>query len=452
MFIGREKELSTLEKLYSSDSFEFAVIYGRRRVGKTTLISNFCKDKESIFFVAEEFDNEFNLRKFTEVVLEKYKENYIDKFTDWLKAFKYIASKAKNERLILVIDEFPYIAKANRTLMSILQNIIDHEFLETKIMLILCGSAMSFMENKVLGYKSPLFGRRTAQMQIKPFNFYEASRFLENYSINDRIITYSILGGVPQYLLKFDYKKSVKENIISNILDTSAYLYEEPINLLKQEMRQPALYNSIISAIAGGYSKLNEIATKISATTDKTATYLKNLQELRIITRVTPIMEKDNSRKSIYKFYYKFVVNNVNLIEQGNTKYVYDKIKDELNGYVSYIYEDICIDYLIELNKKQENPFMIEQIGKWWGGNPKTKKQEEIDIVGIGNESMIFGECKYRNEKVDIEVVEDLIRKSEIFGCDDKYYYVFSRSGFTKRVEDYARENERVRLIWDQEI
>ena len=440
MFIGRENEIATLKRLYESDKFEFVVMYGRRRVGKTRLITEFIRDRKSVYFVAEEYNDKFNLEKFTVDVIKQLGErNYTESFLDWRSAFEYIADRAKDERLVLVIDEFPYVAEANRSILSMLQNLIDHDFVEGKLFLILCGSQMSFMEESVLGYKSPLFGRRTAQMLIEPLNFHKAMEFYKNYSNEDKIFIYSILGGVPQYLQKFNGELTLRENMLNSLLDNSAYLYDEPMNLLKQELREPALYNSIIESIARGASRLNEIATKIRETTDKTANYLRNLQKLRIVRRIVPVNEKETSRKSLYelndnlfKFHYRFIEPNMSLIAQSMKEEVYDEIIEDSNNYLGYIFEDVCREWLLEMNRIKKLPFLVKKSGRWWGNNKLEKRQEEIDIIGINEKSMIFCECKYRNEKIGVEVFNDLVRKSKLLAPGKSHYYLFSKSGFNQ--------------------
>jgi AAA+ ATPase superfamily predicted ATPase len=334
VFIGRESELSSLNKLYNEDNFQFAVIYGRRRVGKTTLITEFCKDKPNIFFVAEEYNDKIALENFSDKILTYFDmKDFVGRFETWEKAFLYLGKQAKNERLVVVIDEFPYIVNSNKGIPSLLQNLIDHNLKDTKLFLIVCGSSMSFIEKEVLSYKSPLYGRRTAQYIIDPFDFFDSSKFFPKYSLEDKVKSYGVLGGIPQYLLKFNDSMSIEDNIKEYILSKASYLHEEPKNLLKQELREPALYNSVIEAIAVGASKLNEIATRVGEDTDKCAKYIKTLLELRILKKESPAGEEGTSRKSIYKlqdnlfrFWYRFVFHNVSLVEQEMVDYIYSSI------------------------------------------------------------------------------------------------------------------------------
>lgn len=435
-------------------------MYGRRRVGKTTLIIEFCKNKPSIFFVAEEYNDKIALQKFSEKIFEFFKiQDFMSPFESWEKAFLFLAKQASERRIVVVLDEFPYIVSANKSIPSILQNLIDHHLNNSQLFLIICGSSLSFMEKEILSYKSPLYGRRTSQFSIEPFGFYDSIKFFKSYSAQDKVKAYSIAGGIPQYLLKLDENLSIKENIILNFLDKTSYLHEEPKNLLKQELREPALYNSIIEAIAKGASKLNDISTKIGEDNDKCAKYIRTLIELKVIEKETPIIF-NNSKKSIYKikdnlfrFWYRFVFPNIELIEQGMYEYLYEAlIKKEIDHYIGPIFEEICIEFLTKKNKKMDLPFVFNKIGRWWGNNPVKKQQEEIDIIAFSGDKAIFGECKWRNEPLSIQVINELIEKSAIFNFKEKYYFFFSKSGFYDEVIAKTRSNDIIKLYTLEEI
>lgn len=450
MFVGREQELQKLNRMYSSNQFEFAVIYGRRRVGKTTLIREFCKDKESIYFIAREANNQINIENFSrdvfDVMAKESAGNVL--FSNWEKAFEYLYNISLDKRIILVIDEFPYLASSNPSISSIIQAHIDMKLKDSKLFLILCGSSMSFMEYQVLGYKSPLYGRRTAQFKIKPFTYYESSKLLNGFTIEEQAVIFAITGGIPEYLLRINTNLSLKDNIINLFLDETGHLYEEPTNLLKQELREPSTYNGIIEAIAGGALKLNEIATKNNLESNKCSKYITALMALGIIKREKPINES-LSRKSIYllddqmfRFWYRFIPRNMSSIVSGLGDIVYSKyVLPQLPHYMGLAFEIICTQYLIKQNKNLALPFVFGNIGRWWGNNPSEKHQEEIDIVAVDDKNIIFGECKWRNELVGIKIYNELIRKSMLIkGYENKYYYIFSKSGFTKELIDKAYE------------
>ena len=252
MFVGRQRELNKLESMYSSAQFELAVFYGRRRVGKTTLINEFCRDKETIFFVASEATGQENLKQFSKAVFQTVNPNAPSpSFSSYDELLTYIDGICMERRLILVIDEYPYLASSYKAISSLLQAHIDHSWQNSQLFLILCGSSMSFMEHQVLGYQSPLYGRRTAQFKIHPFTFFETRAMCPSFSSEEQAILYGITGGIPEYISRISSKLTLDENIVELFFTESGRLYEEPSNLLKQELRDPSTYNSVIGAIAG---------------------------------------------------------------------------------------------------------------------------------------------------------------------------------------------------------
>ena len=247
MFIGREQELRTLNQLYASGKFEFAVIYGRRRVGKTALISEFIKEKEAIFFTGVESNAKQNLENFSQCIMDYRGNDSLGvTFPSFQAALESVFQLAKSQRIILVIDEYPYVAHAAKSLASTLQLLIDKHHAASKLFLILCGSSMSYMEDQVLAYKAPLYGRRTAQLKIQPFDFFEVCRYLTGFSPTDKALAYGMIGGTPQYLQQMDARLSIEENIKRIFLSPASAIFEEPLNLLKQEVREPGVYLSLI--------------------------------------------------------------------------------------------------------------------------------------------------------------------------------------------------------------
>lgn len=459
MFIGREREIEALNKLYQSGKFEFAVLYGRRRIGKTAIIREFTKDKETIFFTGVESNSKQNLENFSRCILEYHTGLAVDtSFANFQAALEYIFELAKSKRLILVIDEYPYVERASKSLASTIQLMIDKNKDSSKLFLILCGSSMSYMEDHVLAYKAPLYGRRTAQFKINSFDFFESCRYLEKLSDLDKALAYGIVGGTPQYLMQIDTNSTIEENIKNIYLDPSSFLFEEPNNLLKQEVREPAIYNAIIAAIATGASKLNEIAGKIGEDTGTCATYIKNLVTLGIVRKEMPYGEKA-SRKTIYslednmfRFWYRFVLHNTSIISRGATELAYQRIKLELFSYMGAVFEEICKQYLWKLLSQGKSAIDFSDIGRWWGTNPKTKSQVEIDIVGGDKESALFAACKWTNEKVDLGVLETLVERSVLFSHKKAHFYLFAKTGFTKGCIDRAKDMGNVTLVSYKDI
>ena len=455
MFIGRERELNSLEKLYASDKFEFAVIYGKRRVGKTALLNHFIRNKKAIYFMGVESNDKQNLENFSKNILEYGVGIQADTaFLSFQAALEYVFQLAEKERLILAIDEYPYVARSSRSLASTLQLLIDKYKENSKLMLILCGSSMSYMEDHVLAYKAPLYGRRTAQMKMQPFDFADACRYFKNFSDEDKALIYRIVGGTPQYLLQMDDKLSIEENIKNTFLNPTSSLFEEPENLLKQEVREPALYNAIITAIATGSTRMAEISTKVGAETSVCAAYLKNLLALGLVQKETPYGEKA-SRKSIYaiddnmfRFWYRFVPENYSIISRGASDIAYKRMEPHLSDYMGKVFEEICKQYLWKLLLKGQSPVEFGELGRWWGTDPFTHSQTEIDIMGEQDKNTaLFGECKWTNERVDTGVLETLAKRGQLFHYGKIYLVLFAKRGFTKGCVDMANRMGNVMLV-----
>lgn len=335
-------------KMYNSNKFEIAVIYGRRRVGKTTLINEFCKNKATVLFPAIESNAEQNLEILSGAIsyLQNGESNAEFRYKSFANAFSGLEELSKDKRIVFVIDEYPYLAKADKSISSVLQKYIDHNFKNTKLFVILCGSSMSLMEKQVLGYQSPLYGRRTAQFKIEPFDYYDTGKWFPDYTDEEKAIMYGITGGVPLYLEEFSPDLSIKENLLENLFDKNAMLYEEPSNLLKRELREPATYNAIISAVASGKSKLSEISSTVGIENGLCTKYIANLISLGIIKKEIPVTEPKSKRPiyqiedNFFRFWFTFVAKNTAAIVSGRIDKSYDEVVGKhLPDYMGVIFE-----------------------------------------------------------------------------------------------------------------
>lgn len=456
MFIGRKRELNDLKQRYESGKFEFAVIYGRRRVGKTTLINEFVKDKEVIFYTGIESNEKENLEGLSKSIYSLSQDfgDASSSFSSFQDALETAFKIAEKRRIVFIMDEYPYIAGSYKALSSILQTLIDKYKNTSKMFLILCGSSLSFMENQVLGYKSPLFGRRTCQYKIMPFEFFETKNFYNKFSSTDLAIIYGITGGIPLYLSLMNDSLSVEENIKANFLVPNSYLFEEPVNLIKQECRDPSQYNAIIRAIATGASRLSEICSKTGLNTELASSYLNKLITIGIVKKETPF-GTDRSRKTIYtlddsmfRFWYRFIPDNLAAINRGLTDIVYNKIAPQITAFMGCVFEEICKQYLWELNRQEKAAIPFSDLGRWWGNDPKNKRETEVDIIGTADyKTALFCECKWTNEKTDTGVLDALVEKSKLFSYTNVYYYLFAKTGFTKGCINKAKEIGNVELV-----
>lgn len=446
MFIGREKELQFLNQRYESPNSELIVLYGRRRVGKTETLREFSQGKDHVFYSCIECTDSQQLNSFSSRVLQKDipASKYITTFSDWEQAFSSITELKDTDKKLLIIDEFPYMVKANRTIPSILQNLWDLKLKDENVMIILCGSAMSFIEKEILAEKNPLYGRATGILKMNEMDFYDAIRFFPDYSALDKIRTYGILGGIPHYLKQFDSQKSVGENICRNVLQRGSILYSEVEFLMRQELRETTVYNTIIEAIALGNTRLNDISQKTQIERSKLMAYLKNLMNLGIIERefsvTDSVKEQANTHRGLYKitdpffrFWYAFVFPNMSELEAGDFEGVYKYIVEpQLEEFISYVFEDVCRQYLRRENQRGHLPFHFSQIGRWWN------KTDEIDVMAVNRERTAFmvGECKFKNRAFELSEFEHTREKFTPSRKDaDIYYFLFSKSGFSPKIE-----------------
>lgn len=451
-FVARTSEISELNEMYHSNNFEMAVIYGRRRVGKTSLIKHFIKDKPAIYVQGIEATKELNLRYLSDAIMNFDNPDQNSSginFDDFKSAFEYVQNIANHskQKLVFVLDEFPYFAETAPEISSLLQYVIDHIYKEhNNIMLILCGSSMSFMEHQVLGHKSPLYGRRTGQFKIRPFNIFDTKKMLANTKNEDILAYYGITGGIPQYLSFINEDLTVMQNIKRMFLRENAPLQDETNILLQEELRKPATYYSILVAIANGKTKSNQISQAIGFDNpSKLSPYLAKLIELDIIEHKAPIFEK-GMRKAIYvfkdtmfNFWFKFISGHQDQIALNRIDGILKLIEKEMPRFLGPIFEKACIDWLW---KNHDLPIEPKEIKNWWGYNPVLKRQDEIDIVATNFEDTeaVVAECKWRNaNKLNVEMLKTLILRAQLLPKTKKHYFYFfvkeANSDFIKRAK-----------------
>lgn len=469
MFIGRESELQFLEDRYHTQGGQLIVLYGRRRIGKTETLRQFCKGKPHVFFACRECTDKLQLKTFSEKLLREDipAKQYINQFADWERAFRAILELPYGDaKKLLVIDEFPYMCKDNAAIPSILQNLWDEVLKDANVMLILCGSAMSFIEKELLAEKNPLYGRATGIYKMTEMGFYDAVKFFPDYSPRDQVLLYSVLGGIPHYLRQFDAGLSLGENIKRNILTKGCALYSEVDFLLRQELRETPLYNSLIEAVALGSTRLNDISQRsLVDDTSKTSVYLRNLIELGIIEREFSVdagtKERANTNRGTYKltdnffrFWYAFAFTNYSDLETGDVDGVYRyAIEPQLHEFASFTFEDICRQYVQRLQTANALPFRYSKMGRWTGkttvrdtaqASGLRVAETEIDIVAVSRQmkEYLIGECKFKGKPFSYSEYLDALAKLTPQKENARFFYaLFSESGFDERISAEASTN-----------
>ena len=460
-FFDRESEMETLQNEYNRNGSSLVIMYGRRRVGKTTLISQFIKHKKALFFLASEESEVQNRNAFKDKAAD-FIENELLKNADiknWEVIFKTIADTSFNSKPVIVIDEFQYIGKSDPAFPSIFQRIWEETLKDKPVMVILCGSLISMMKSQTLSYNSPLYGRRTAQIRLKqiPFRYYQ--EFFPGKNRRELIEMYSVTGGVPKYIELFSETDDIYKSIQRCVLNRSGYLYDEPHFLLQQEVTEIGSYFSIIKAIAAGNSKLSAISTVLEIKSTGLTKYLKTLIDLDILEREVPVTEEnpEKSKKGLYRikdnyirFWFTFVYPNMSFIESGNSRIVMNKIRKGLiSGHTAFVYEDVCRERMWDLNAEDCWPFHFSKIGRWWDG------KNEIDIAAIDPEekNLILGECKFWQEPVGINIFRELEQKSGSVDWQKQnrhvWFVLFSSAGFTEELKELAAERDDL-LLFDE--
>jgi AAA+ ATPase superfamily predicted ATPase len=455
VFINRQKELQLLEERYASEQAELFVLYGRRRVGKTELLTQFCRDKRHIFFVAD-LDAEPVSRAALSAAANAEllgPETASAVYPSWQDIFLLLARHARAERLVVVLDEFTYLVGAHPPLASMLQRVWDSDLAHTRLMLILCGSYVGMMEEAVLGYRAPLYGRRTAQYLLDPLGFYDARDFFPAYDLADQVRAFAIFGGIPAYLRIVSTSQPLLANVGQQVLSRGTFLYDEAHFLLQQELREPRNYFAVLEAIASGRTRLNEI--KQATGLDGVSAYLKTLQGLRLVERVVPATEDKphKSRRGLYRlrdqffrFWFRFVHPNRTLLERGGSQAALDElVAPQLDSFVAPVFEEICHQFFWRLGLAGELPFLPRRIGGWWRAN------EEVDVVIVGQDHALLVECKWTKRPIGVDILRNLESKADRVNREldarRLFFGLCARNGFTSQVEEEASRRDDLFLF-----
>jgi uncharacterized protein len=396
-FINRSEEVSLLKERYDSGNPEFLVIYGRRRVGKTELLVNSVKDRRSIYFLSEERKDQDNISELQGIMSGFLKDEDFNRmvFSDWVELFRSF-SKRNKESCVMILDEFPYLVSENPSVPSKFQKIWDTCLNETKIKLVIVGSSISMMED-LLGSKSPIHGRRTGQLEVKPIPLKEIGKFLPKYGAEDILRAYGCVDGIPLYLNQLG-KKSFSEDLAGAFFRRDAMLYEEAEFLLRQEFRDTGNYFAILKALSYGNRRGSEISGYTGIEKSINSKYIQNLEKARVIEREYLVTDRKEKRKNMllkfkdnyYRFWFRFVYPHRSGIEQGDTAAVQGDLKKNHDTYMGAVFEEAAKELLYA-----NRPFPYNKTGRWW------HKEEEIDLVALNDQTKEIGffECKWSEVK-----------------------------------------------------
>ncbi len=428
MFVGRSEELENIVERLDSSEFELLVIYGRRRVGKTRLMLESVKDREHIYYLAIEGDNLRHFKRPASGVVPEIA--YLEE--DWENYFRFLKDR------IVIIDEFPNLIKENRAVLSVFQRIVDTELKDTKTKILLSGSSVSMMGEKVLSYGSPLYGRRTGSIKLRPLKFWEIKGFFPDSDIKEIMEIYGFADGVPYYLERM--KAPFWAWLEGEIGNSGTFLKDEMDFLIKYEFEEVNTYKRILEAIALGKRTPREIRDYLGLKHSDITPYLRNLLETEFIKREIPIFEGAKSKKGRYylkdnfaAFWFRYIYPNLSAIEEGI--FEIESIRGDYSAYMGRIFEDISRDFLIKLRRDGKAPINFTKIGKWW------HRDVEIDIVAADerNNQILLGECKWQEDVNADKILGKLREKAAHLEWNkerrEEKYIIFARS-FKNRPED----------------
>lgn len=440
MFYGRETQKKSLLSLINKEEQMIALVYGRRRIGKSELIKQSLKetDVQSIYYECKQTTQRNNVDSLAELIGESF-DFPKPFFADMEELLLFLFKKAEEKPLVLVLDEYPYLRENMQGLDSILQSVIDKYKDTSRMKLILCGSYVETMK-ELLTKQNPLFGRVDMTIDLKPMDYYESALFYEGFSSADKVRLYSVFGGIPYYNRLIDSKKTVEENIIDLIASPGARLENEVSMYLNSEISKITNANEVFEALARGFSRYKDILDQSNVSSGPALVdVLEKLIKMDVVKKVAPINAENNKKKTGYVisdnlslFYYKYIFRNLSRMGVMNVQVFYDKfIKEDFEiRHVPKVFEEVCTQYLIRLNKEGvlEEPF--EKIGKYYYDDPVNKKNGEFDIVTLDDKGYIFYEAKYRKEPVTDAMIREEIHQISQTGLSCYKYGFISKSGF----------------------
>lgn len=448
-FVGRKEQLKKLDKVIHADEMTFSLIYGRRRVGKSELVKQALlkSDARNLYYECKQVAQESNVNGLSEIVSETMNLPKLG-FLDMESLLNYIFELSTKEKIVLVLDEYPYLRESVKGMDSILQALIDKYRNSAKLTFIILGSYVEVMHS-LIEHSNPLYGRVDLTIDLKQMDYYESSFFYPNYSVEDKVRIYSVFGGIPYYNRLIDDSKSVKENIIELIASSGARLENEVSMYLNAELSKIVNANEVFEALSRGYSKYSDILSQSHVSSGPTLVdVLDKLIRMEVVTKTAPINDSNNRKKVGYYisdnlslFYYRYIFKYSSQMSIMDPEIFYHKYieKDFEEYYVPHLFENICRQYLIRKNKEGEIDPVIENIGKYYYDNPVERTNGEFDIVTQDELGYVFYEVKFRKKPVTDDMINEEIEQVNATGLNCYKYIFFSRSGFQCESRDNVK-------------
>ncbi|MGH2588966.1 MAG: ATP-binding protein [Dehalococcoidia bacterium] len=454
-FFDRERELAALGAVWETAGAQLVTLWGRRRVGKSTLLARFAGDTRAVYLYGTRMAESDILAGLSFQAAETFDDAYlrVAPFPNWEAALNYVAARARRERLLLILDEFPYLCDVTRGLDTLVQRWWDTNQHTMQLALVLAGSAFSAMEG-LTGATGPLHGRRTAQLDVQPFDYFDAARFYPQLPPEDRVRAHACFGGIPAYLRYWSASSGLSEQIQRTVLAPGHFLFREGEEMLRTEFHQVTLYASILRAVSAGEARPSDIARAVGRrSADEIFDHLRRLQELHLLRREVPVteMHRPRTQRVLYRladpylrFWFRFVSPFQSFLQLGRGSEVWDdEIAPVLDEFVARTtWEEVCIQHLWRRLGAGVLPARFAQLGRWWDD------ADEVDLVGMWQDrATVVGECKWTSSPLDLDVLYALQRKAAKLPFEEPPLWVLaSRSGFRPAVHRRAEQGDLLLL------
>jgi len=453
-FIGRHSEIKQLNTIYQNSGGQLVILYGRRRLGKTTLLREFCQNKNHCYYMADKAGEKSQKRSLTLALSTALQEPLLQaaEYPEWYDIFAaFDRFRPQDKKTILILDEYQYLCQTQPAFSSFLQKWWDEHWKNENILLILCGSITSMMYKETMAQSAPLYGRASAQILLKPLPYQHLKDFLPTHTEEELIKFYSLGGGVPRYLELLQGYQNFSTAIQELVLNQNGILYNEARYLLHEEISSPNTCWSILQALGNGTGRISEIGSRLGLPANQLTHYIELLRDLFLVYREVPVLEKNpaHSKKGYYqvadpflRLWFGSIYPYDSFLEFGQIKIIMERLNPLIQSHISFCYEQLCRNFV----KNNASTFNCLRVGRQWSGN------YELDIAGVNADLQlsVVGECKWSHKKIGLSVYKELQNKivsNKLPLSQNCRHLLFSKSGFTQDLKELAKKENRLLLI-----